>query len=639
LTTIASSPFLANMRALWRRDPQLAVRVDAVDDEQRYPLETTRSGHHTVRVAGEGGRELYLHSRYDPVAEAVKLAAAVPIEGKFCFVVYGFALGYHVRAMLDRLVGDGVVIVIEPDLRTLATGLVCCDVSAAIDAGRLIFLVDEDKARLHDLLRAHNALIMLGAEFLRHPPSMQLHPQAIGGISRLLTEFFSFTRMSLLTLVGNARTTCRNIAMNLPTYVSTPPIDILRDRFAGNPAVIVSAGPSLRRNIDRLAAAKGRAVICAVQTTLRPLLSRGITPDFVTSLDFHEMSRKFFEDVGDLSDVHLVAEPKATWRVIDGYPGPVSLLGNDWAELVLGERLGRRAGLKAGATVAHLAFYLAVYMGCNPIIFVGQDLAFTGHVFYIPGVEIHQTWRSELNRFSTIEMKEWDRIARNGEILRKVEDIHGAPIYTDDLLFTYLEQFEKDIALAPATVINATEGGARIRGTQAMTLDEALARHAPSPIDPRRFAYRREHRWNDASRRAEAAAVINRRRQELTEVAALCDEMIGLLNELKTLTHDPARFNRRLIRVDELRAKVSQDSRAYRIVNMAAQLAEMKRYSADRRISAVQADEVEIAKRQLDRDVDFVTAVRDGARDVDGMLEEALRRFDASAAESREVTT
>ena len=62
---------------------------------------------------------------------------------------------------------------------------------------------------------------------------------------------------------------------------------------------------------------------------------------------------------------------------------------------------------------AHLAFYLTKYLGCDPIIFVGQDLAYTGHVFYVPGVEIHRSWRSELNRFHTMEHKEWERIVRN----------------------------------------------------------------------------------------------------------------------------------------------------------------------------------------------------------------------------------
>jgi hypothetical protein len=70
----------------------------------------------------------------------------------------------------------------------------------------------------------------------------------------------------------------------------------------------------------------------------------GIKPDFITTLDYHEMSRKFFDDVGDLSEVHLIAEPKAAWRVLDEYPGPMSLLDNAWARLILGEELGARGG-------------------------------------------------------------------------------------------------------------------------------------------------------------------------------------------------------------------------------------------------------------------------------------------------------
>ena len=60
---------------------------------------------------------------------------------------------------------------------------------------------------------------------------------------------------------------------------------------------------------------------------------------------------------------------------------------------------------------------------------------------------------------------------------------------------------------------------------------------------------------------------------------------MDLLAELKGLTGDPQRFNQRLIRVDELRNKIHQESRAYRIVNAFSQLAELRRYSADRRLS------------------------------------------------------
>jgi hypothetical protein len=366
--------------------------------------------------------------------------------------------------------------------------------------------------------------------------------------------------------------------------------------------------------------------LCAVQTAIKPLMMRGIVPDFITSLDFHEMSRRFFEGVGDLRGTHLVAEPKATWHVVDHYPGLVSLLDNSWARLVIGEELGARGGLKAGATVAHLAFYLAVYMGCDPIIFVGQDLAFTGHVFYVPGVEIHAAWRSELNRFNTIEQKEWDRIVRNRPILRRVRGVDGGELYTDELLFTYLEQFEKDIADVPRRVIDATEGGARIRSTEVMALHEVAERFCAREIDPRRFAYRETVTWRDPSRLEATRHQLERRIEELDDAVELCEELLALLNQLDGLTNDPPRFNERLIRVDELRTKVQQTSRAYRLVNSFSQLAELRRFSADRQISTEDVADAERAKRQITRDIEFITSVRDGAVQLKPILTKALKR-------------
>src|SRR5262249_54127809 len=162
------------------------------------------------------------------------------------------------------------------------------------------------------------------------------------------------------------------------------------------------------------------AVICSVQTTFKMLLDRGIEPDFVTSLDFHELSRRFFEGIPATCRTHLVAEPKANWHVIDAYHGPTSFLDNRWARLCVGDALAARGGFKAGSTVAHLAFYLTLHLGCDPIILVGQDLAYTDHVYYAPGTSMHDLWRPELNRFNTIEMREWERIVRNRPILHRV---------------------------------------------------------------------------------------------------------------------------------------------------------------------------------------------------------------------------
>ena len=630
---VGNDMFLHNMRALWRHDPVLALRVDAVPDDQRILLEPTRSGAWTAKTPGPNG-PVYLHSRYDPAAEAERFASSVPLEGKYCFVVSGMGLGYHIRALFERLRGDAFIICGEPSLPVIATALSCTDFTELIAAQRLIVITDGDKARLHERLQRHGSMIMLGTRFVRHPPSLRVAEQEHVTIANVITDFIAYMRMTLITVVDRSRITCRNVAMNLATYVTTPPIDVLRDRFAGDPAVVVSAGPSLARNIDQLGDLKGRAVLCAVQTVLKPLAKRGIIPDFATSLDYHEMSRKFFEGVENLEGVHLVAEPKATWHVIDNYPGPVSLLDNGWARLVIGDDLGARGGLPAGATVAHLAFYLAVYMGCDPIIFVGQDLAYTGHVYYVPGVEIHQAGPSALHRFSTIEQNEWDRIARNRPILRRVTGVDGGELYTDDLLFTYLEQFERDIAAVPARVINASAGGAAIQGAESMTLSAAAARFCARTIDSRRFAYRATLCWRDPSRLPATRGEVERRIEELDGVIEVCDELLGLFKELEELTRDPGRFNRRLNRVDELRARVHQDSRPFQIVNGVAQLSELRRFSADRRIRAAEADPVERAKSQLARDTEFISGVRTGAIDVRPILTEALERIKQAARQA-----
>ena len=520
--------------------------------------------------------------------------------------------------------------VTEPSVELLATALAHVDLSEMIATRRVVILTDPGKVRLHNLLTPHNAVMMMGLKFVAHPPSERIAAESHAAIRSAITDYIAYTRTTMVTLVHNAQITCRNIAYNLPTYLSTPPIDILKGHFEGCPAIIVSAGPSLWKNIDLLAQAKGKAVLCAVQTALKPLLERDIVPDFVTSLDFHEMCRRFFQGIDDFRGVHLVAEPKSTWHVIDMYDGPISVLESSFAHQLLGPELATRGSLLPGATVAHLAFYAARYMGCAPIIFVGQDLAFTGHVFYVPGVEIHSAWTGEINRFNTMETKEWERIVRNRPILRRVKDINGREIYSDELLFTYLEQFEKDFIGTTAKLIDATEGGAYIRGTEVMTLADTLQQYCSQDIPAERYEYRRTTQWCNKSRLPAARAEVLARLEEVRDIEQTCGELIDVLHELEKLTGDPPRFNKRLVRVDELRARVQRQDRAYRIINSASQLAELRRFTADRKLDTAEATGSELAKRQIKRDLEFANGMKEGATDMVEILQVTAARLEAA---------
>ena len=638
-----NSVFVDNLTQLWRHDPRLAQRVDELPLEAALELTPTRSGPSTARVRTSDGRTLYLHSRHDPQREAVDFCKTLENRNAYAVVLSGLGLGYHVKALVELLGEETVILVTEPDLITVKTALEHTDLSKELAGGRVEILTTLDKHTLYERLQRHSTVLMLGTA-LAVPPAARAHQAEFHNACRqAILDFAAFARMSLATLLRNAEITARNVACNLPTYVSTPPADLLRRRFAGCPAILVAAGPSLARNIDQLSALRDKAVLIAAQTTLRVLLNKGITPHFVTSLDFSELSRQFFEGVDLPDDLVLAAEPKATWHVVDTFRGApamtgrrVILLDNEFAHRCLGEQLAKRTPMEPGATVMHLAFYLAQWMGCDPIIFVGQDLAFTGHCYYAAGVPMHRAWQPELGRFLTLEMKEWERIVRQGSILRKVKDIAGQDIYTDEQLFTYLMQFERDFARCAARVIDASEGGARKAGATVMTLREAAERYCRAPIPAERYEYLRM-RWYQTDKLRPAREVLAARLEELAAFRGLCRDTQGILQELQGLLDRPEVFNRRIVRVDELRTLVQEHETIFRMVRDVSQVGELQKFAADRRMAGDSVKGTVLAERQLQRDGRFIASLLEGCDRLERILRDALARFDDAIQATQEA--
>ncbi len=643
--------YLANLAALYLSDSALAARVDAVPFAQLPRFEPTRDARWTARATTDDGAAILLHSRHRPAAEAdafvaaqlarppdapaaVASCAGSPAAGAdsgetFCFFVCGLGLGYVVEA-LDRHVHRPTMIVAERDAALIKAALCVCDLAAALRERRLIFISAADKAAFHARMRPLSALLMLGFRVLASP-DVQRRDVAFHAEARaLLRDFVSFSRIQTLSLLKNARVTTKNILMNLPHYVASPGVEALAGRAAGRPAILVAAGPSLARNVGQLAALRERAVIIAVQTAYKPLLAHGVVPHFVTTLDYHEISAQFFHGIREAAGCALVAEPKATWHVLDAFPGRRHVLASSLVDQLLHDAAPRRAALRAGSTVAHLSFYLAEHLGCDPIILVGQDLSFCDGLYYPPGVQIENVWRPELGRFQTVEMKQWERIARARSILRVVPDIHGRDVYTDDQLFTYAEQFQADFAASPARVIQASEGGMRLVGTTAMPLADAAARFLSARL-PAGLLDAQAGAPDTAALRA-AATALRRRMSELGELRAIADEMRGLLGRLAAALDAPTEFNRLVARVDVLRTRISAHDRLYGVVLSVSQLAELRRVQADRALAERDDLSREAAARRLRRDREFVQSFLEGCDCLADLLPEALRRVEEAAA-------
>jgi len=627
--------YLKNLAALYRVDRELAAQVDALPFSACPALEPTRDGHWTARVTADDGRPVYVHSRYEPLEEARRLietqcgqSDSADSANRSSFFVGGVGLGYHLLELEQRF-DRPLLIVAEDDLALLKAALYVSDLSELLAQRRLLFITRPDKGQVHEVLRPVHTDLLLGLELVSPPYAARHHTSFQSATRGLLQDFLSFARLQMLTLLRNARVTCRNILFNLWAYLRRPGVEVLAGKAQGYPAILVAAGPSLARNVDQLRDLADRTVIIAVQTVLKHLLSRGIVPHFVTSLDFHEISAQFFhglnQDPGSIGRCILVAEPKAAWQVLEVFPGRAHLLHNTLYDALLGPVAPPRGRIRAGSTVAHLSFYLAEYLGCDPIILVGQDLAFCDGLYYPPGMPIEQIWQPELNRFYTVEMKQWERIVRARPILRMVEDIHGRRAYTDEQLFSYAEQFQRDFAVSSARVIHACEGGMRFVGTEVMTLFQAAERFCNRPLPAGLFSDADRFEPLELARRA--ADELRKRIRELEDVTQIAREMRQCLTRLSELLDRPAEFNRTVARVDDLRVRIRRYEDIYQMVVGVSQLAELRRYSADRRIGTCDRETVEVARRRLARDREFVDAFIEGCEFLAGLLPQALDRL------------
>ena len=86
-----------------------------------------------------------------------------------------------------------------------------------------------------------------------------------------------------------------NTLTNVPVIARESNVTELFGLMTGVPAMIVAAGPSLNRNIEDLKAVEGRALIVAVDTAVRPLLTAGVQPHLAVSVDPSDINARHLQ--------------------------------------------------------------------------------------------------------------------------------------------------------------------------------------------------------------------------------------------------------------------------------------------------------------------------------------------------------
>ena len=241
------SVYLKNLSALWAVDPKLAAAIEATEGRPSHRCEPARSGDPTVSLPTVDGRTVCLHSKYEPRQEAIAQIEVIAVEERFVFFIMGFALGYLLDALAKRASVEAMFCIVEPDLLMLRTAFEQQDFSSLLESGRVLFFTQLDKADLFVRLSSHNGLLSVGCELIHHVPSRQMSPDFYKQMEIWIGELRDYSRTGLNTLIINGRKTAENITRNLGWYVASPSLSRLKERYKGQPAIIVSAGPSLRK--------------------------------------------------------------------------------------------------------------------------------------------------------------------------------------------------------------------------------------------------------------------------------------------------------------------------------------------------------------------------------------------------------
>ncbi|MEW6172112.1 MAG: 6-hydroxymethylpterin diphosphokinase MptE-like protein [Bacillota bacterium] len=417
----------------------------------------------TARACHPNGVAFLLHSAHDPVAEARRLVERYPsLKEAGAVVCFGLGLGYHVHEVLRVAKPNVQVLVIEshPQLREWFQQNP--ENIQSIPWERVTITDREDVIKTFVYRKREN--FRDGLVMVEHPASLRLNPEFYDTISTRVRDYISL----LLIDMGTAQTlnyfVQENNFANLKAITSDPGISSLKGAFAGKPAVVVAAGPSLSKNIDLLAEAKNKSVIISVGTALKAMLAKGIHPDLVVTLDPTELNYKLFEGLAPAEEF-LCYEPQTHYKIPPIFDGR-RFVFNSFSScftLWLKALYGDKGYIDPGGSVAIAAFGIACLIGANPIVFIGQDLAFTGGYTHSKGTA-YENRKADLTS-SSMHMFE-------------VPAIGGGKVFTMRNFHSFIVRFEELFAQhKDRLIIDATEGGALKRGAKVMTFREAIDQH------------------------------------------------------------------------------------------------------------------------------------------------------------------
>lgn len=471
-----NSLYHRNLHALKKRYPALVAQI-------------TRIKLRNYRIDYPNGSEipnLYLkplHQFYydinNPLEDTIKKIDELKLKNSRIAIFLGMGLGYELLCYTQRFAVEQNTVhiaVIEKDPEMLRAAMETIDLCEVIEHPGIELFVGISPEKLYVEFREYLStqaryLFMKAVNPVYHPSSLMLDK------NYYLQSLASFREgaVQVLTCFGNCPDDSiiglNNMLDNLEEVIKNPGINLLYDYFKGKPAVVVSTGPSLNKNKHLLKDLEDKALIIAPDASLKVLMEMGVRPHMVTSLERDPGIAPLLSGYTpeQLENVYLAACPVLMPECFQVYNGPRVIVCRNFDHF---HWMGIDRGmLPIKNSAGNMAFNVAAAMGCDPIILIGQDLAFsrTG--------ETHARGAHYGDKQEYFYSED-----RHLEVMGN----DGQPILTTNTWFIFLKDYETDIAEYGGKCINSTEGGAYINGTTVMPFADAIQKYIIKDFYPRR---------------------------------------------------------------------------------------------------------------------------------------------------------
>ncbi|WP_195962671.1 motility associated factor glycosyltransferase family protein [Clostridium tyrobutyricum] len=406
----------------------------------------------------------YIGSKYNTVNDINNfLYKFKTIKIDTLLIVFGIGTGEHIYELMKILNDFNRVLIIEPDIRILKSFL-NLENSINILKDSRISIVNLDNDTLTYLLGSfmENEINFNNWVLSVYSNYNKLYESDYIFFLRKFKDVLRSYESNMATEYLLNKKFMNTYLNNIKSIAQSHMINEFKNKFKGYTAIIVSAGPSLDKNINMLKTLDDNAVIICGNRTLAPLLKLEINPHFMCSIDcsdlIYDMTKEHLN-----KNIPLVFTETTNSKLVENQIGEkiffrYSATKTD-IENILNEDI---ESLYFGGSVAHNCTDFARYLGCDTIIFIGQDLAYTNN-------ESH----SESTAIDVDEKMNGDKR------FIKVKDINGDEVYTTRPLESFRYSLESYIKLYKnIKFIDSTEGGAKIEGTKIITLKKSIKQYA-----------------------------------------------------------------------------------------------------------------------------------------------------------------